>query len=181
MLAIVSDSHIPKRADEIPGPFLELLEEADRVVHCGDFDSEQFYDLFTSRFDTLTAVKGNCDFFDLPSSETFIWEGVTFGVYHGTGITPRGHHPTLVDIASNKLDVEVLFHGHTHEEEIARKGDVVLANPGSCTGVGGGSSSLSDPTMLLVRMDGDDLLFELLGFDSEKEEAVTVEEQTVGV
>lgn len=179
MLAVVSDSHIPARADEIPAPFLERLDDADRVVHCGDFDSEEFYDLFASRFDTLTAVKGNCDFFDLPSSEMFTWEGVTFGVYHGTGITPRGHHPTLVDIASNKLEVDVLFHGHTHQEEIAEKDDVVLANPGSCTGVGGGSSSLSDPTMLLVREADDGLVFELLRFDGEKGEAVTVEERSV--
>ena len=118
MIAVVSDSHVPNRAPEIPKKIIEKVEEADRVIHCGDFATQQVYSEMQEFADELIAVKGNCDFFDLPNSETFEQNGIQIGVYHGTGINPRGDHDTLLDIAENKLEVDVLFHGHTHQEDI---------------------------------------------------------------
>lgn len=154
MIAVVSDSHIPSRAKEIPGDFLDILKEADTVVHCGDFASEEFFESdFNQEYDDFYAVKGNCDFFDLPASETFERDGVKFGVYHGTGIVPRGDHETLVDIAENKLNIDVLLHGHTHKQEAVQVGGTVLLNPGSCTGVGGGSAREGKPRMLTFELE----------------------------
>ena len=68
---------------------------------------------------------------------------------HGTGITPRGHRPTLANIA-DQMGVDVLFHGHTHKQEAVEEDGKILLNPGSCTGVGGGSARPGKPKMMTV-------------------------------
>ncbi|MFB6145309.1 MAG: YfcE family phosphodiesterase [Candidatus Nanohaloarchaea archaeon] len=173
MIALVSDSHVPNRAPEIPPEITERLNNAEKVVHAGDFASEETYQELDSGY-SLTAVKGNCDFFDLPVSRTFEVSGIKFGVYHGTGISPRGDHETLVDIAKNKLEVDVLIHGHTHQEEAVEVEGIVLLNPGSCTGVGGGSARRSDATMMEIDVHGYELHTKLLTLDKGFE----VEEKT---
>jgi putative phosphoesterase len=148
MIAVISDSHIPKRAEEMSEEFYRVLEEAEVSVHCGDFVSKEFKEEL-EEYGDLVAVKGNCDRFELEPSETFRMEGLKFGAYHGSGITPRGHHPTLVKTAET-LSCDVLFHGHSHQEEAVRKQGKILVNPGSCTGVGGGTAKPGNPTMAKV-------------------------------
>jgi putative phosphoesterase len=149
MIAVISDSHLPSRAAEIPEEFLEKCDKADIVIHCGDFETEEVYGDLDERFDNLVAVRGNIDRVDLPKYEEFERNDIRFGVNHGTGISPRGHKPTLANIA-DQMDVEVLFHGHTHQQEAVKKNGKVLLNPGSCTGVGGGSARPGDPKMMTV-------------------------------
>jgi len=147
MIAIVSDSHIPTRAEKIPEQFREKMKEAELIIHAGDFAEKPVYNSI-DEYGELIAVKGNCDFFDLPNSETFQRNQVKFGVYHGTGITPRGNHKTLQKIAVQDLETEILITGHTHHEEITELENCTIINPGTCTGVGGGSSTKSNPTMI---------------------------------
>lgn len=160
MLAVLSDSHVPNRSPGIAEEFMELLEEADVAVHCGDFATEEVYEDLDNQAEKFYAVKGNCDFFDLPNSETFEYEGLKFGVYHGTGITPRGDHETLVDIAKNKLEVDILLTGHTHQREVYREDGVIVLNPGTSTGVGGGSYRGGDPEMMTLKVEDSNLIVE---------------------
>ncbi|MFB6245850.1 MAG: YfcE family phosphodiesterase [Candidatus Nanohaloarchaea archaeon] len=153
MISVLSDTHIPMRADVMPGEFWSRVERSDLVVHCGDFEAEEVYREFEDRSDSFIGVRGNCDRFRLQNSAKFERNGVKFGVYHGSGISPRGHHPTLRDIAENKLKVDVLLHGHTHEQEAVERGGKVLLNPGSATGVGGGSSQKGNPEMIELSVD----------------------------
>jgi len=148
MIAVISDSHIPGRAVEIPDEFLETLEEADIIVHCGDFETEEVYEQI-KQYGKVIAVKGNCERFELPKYEKFEENDIEFGVTHGTGINPRGHGPTLANIA-DQMKVEVLLHGHTHQQEAAKEDGKILLNPGSCTGVGGGSSVPGNPKMMII-------------------------------
>lgn len=151
MIAVISDSHIPKRAEDMPREFYDVLEQAEISVHCGDFVSEDFKKQI-EEYGDLIAVKGNCDRFELEPSETFSKKGLKFGAYHGTGITPRGHHPTLVNTAET-LSCDVLFHGHSHQEEAVKEDGKILVNPGSCTGVGGGTAKPGNPTMAKVFLE----------------------------
>jgi putative phosphoesterase len=149
MIAIISDSHIPSRAPEIPKEFLEKCDDADIVVHCGDFETEEIHEELERRFDNFVAVRGNTDRVELPKYEKFNANKIRFGVNHGTGISPRGHKPTLANIA-DQMEVEVLLNGHTHHQEAVKENSKVLLNPGSCTGVGGGSSRPGNPKMMVV-------------------------------
>lgn len=151
MIAVLSDSHVPLRADEIPEKFIEKVKEADLTVHCGDFEAEEVYNRLDQHGE-LIGVKGNCDRFQIQNSAMFERNGIKFGVYHGTGISPRGRHPTLVNIADEKMDIDVLLHGHTHHQEAVKKNGKILLNPGSCTGVGGGSAESDNPKMMMMMM-----------------------------
>lgn len=161
MIAVVSDSHVPTRAEKIPEEFREKMKEADLTVHAGDFAEKPVYNSI-DEYGELVAVKGNCDFFDLPNSETFERQGLNFGVYHGTGITPRGDHETLAKIAEEDLEAEILIHGHSHQEDIAKQDGVILLNPGSCTGVGGGTARPGNPTMMELEVKEDELEAQIL-------------------
>lgn len=149
MIAIISDSHIPSRAPQIPEEFCEKLEEADLIVHCGDFETEEVYNEI-QEYGEVIAVRGNCDRIELPKYEEFERNDIKFGITHGTGISPRGHRPTLANIA-DQMSVKVLFHGHTHQQEAVKENDKVLLNPGSCTGVGGGSARSGNPKMMTIK------------------------------
>lgn len=161
MITVVSDSHVPTRAEQIPEQIREKMKEAELTVHAGDFDEKPVYNGI-EEYGELVAVKGNCDFFDLPNSETFEREGLKFGVYHGTGINPRGDHDTLQKIAVEDLEADVLITGHTHHEEIVLLDECIVINPGSCTGVGGGSSRDSKPTMVEIELSEQELEVKLL-------------------
>lgn len=165
MIAIVSDSHIPTRADEIPGPFWDEIEAADITVHAGDYDREETFNAVETYSQEFYGVKGNCDFFEsegLEQSHTFEHEDLDFGVYHGTGITPRAHTPTLVKIAEEDLEAQILVHGHSHHEEIELEGNTLLLNPGSCTGAGGGSAQDSRPTMMILEIENSEITVKIL-------------------
>lgn len=177
MIAVISDSHIPKRAEEMPEKFHEILERAEIIVHCGDLVSEEFKEEIEEHGETYM-VKGNCDMIDLEPSETFTEKGLKFGVYHGTGINPRGHHPTLVKTAET-LSCDVLFHGHSHKEETVEKKGEILINPGSCTGVGGGTSEPGNPTMAKVEIE-EELKVQILekteeGLDTKEEASYQID------
>ncbi len=168
MITVISDSHIPGRADEIPEKFWEKIEASEITVHAGDYATEEVFNAVREYSKKAYCVKGNCDFFEadeLKESETFEHKGLKFGVYHGTGISPRGHKPTLEKIAEKDLEVEILIHGHTHHEEIEKTDKALLINPGSCTGVGGGSSRPSKPTMITMEEQESVLNIKLLEFE----------------
>lgn len=171
MIAVISDSHIPSRAEKIPEKFWYRIEEAEVTVHAGDYAREETYNAVEEYSKQFYGVKGNCDFFDseeLEQSHIFERKGLKFGVYHGTGITPRGHTPTLEKIAEEDLEVEILIHGHTHQEDIELTDNALLLNPGSCTGVGGGNARSSKPTMITIEIDSDQLKIEILGLEDEE-------------
>ncbi|PSQ50011.1 YfcE family phosphodiesterase [Halobacteriales archaeon SW_7_65_23] len=60
-VAIISDPHIPSRAQSIPEAFAERIREADHVIHAGDFDSKGAFDDQRDLAGEITAVHGNMD------------------------------------------------------------------------------------------------------------------------
>ena len=68
-IAIISDTHIPSRASEIPDWVLDELDVADRAIHAGDFDTYDSHDRVQEVTPDLTAVLGNIDPPDLDVPE----------------------------------------------------------------------------------------------------------------
>ncbi len=64
-VAIVSDSHIPSRASEVPERVRNEIEKSSHVIHAGDFDSAEALNDFREISLELTAVYGNMDNHDL--------------------------------------------------------------------------------------------------------------------
>jgi putative phosphoesterase len=153
-VAIISDSHIPSRAREIPEPFHERIRTADHVVHAGDFDAKSAYSDVRDLAPALTAVSGNMDpKIGLPAVATAELGGVEFVVTHGTG-PARGYEQRVATTAREHADTDapVAVAGHTHEVLDATREGVRILNPGSVTG----ASPASRTTMLTATAaDGD--------------------------
>ena len=60
-VALIGDSHIPTRSDEIPGWVAEKVEEADLCIHTGDFENREGLREVERLHDDLVAVVGNMD------------------------------------------------------------------------------------------------------------------------
>lgn len=143
-IGAISDSHIPSRAQKIPELILSSLEEVDTVVHAGDLEKVKLLNKLEERFDNLEFARGNNDPLDLPQSSTIKAKDYKVGVYHGARITPRGDLDTLVQTAQ-KLGVDILITGHTHEQRAVKHSEKLIINPGTCTGAKGGSPSKPRP------------------------------------
>ena len=154
-IAVVSDSHVPERAESIPADFRERIETADHVVHAGDFTSADVLAEFRELADALTAVYGNMDprDLDLPAVATHAVEGVTFVVTHGTG-SPADYEERVagvVDEEARETGAEnaVGIAGHTHEVLDTEVDGVRLLNPGSVTG----AAPADRATMMTVEVE----------------------------
>lgn len=151
-LAIISDSHIPERASELPDLFREHVRNADHVVHAGDFTSGEVLAEMQSLADNqLTAVYGNMDprNLDCPAVDTLTIEDVTFVVTHGTG-NPANYEERIAGIVREEADEDAIgIAGHTHEVLDTTRDGVRLLNPGSVTG----AVPASRATMMLVDVE----------------------------
>ena len=134
-LAIVSDSHIPSRAQRLPDAFRERVRTADHVIHAGDFDSKSALADVRDLAPELTAVAGNMDpRVGLPERATVEVGGVTFVATHGTG-SSRGYEDRVASAVLAEADADAVgVAGHTHEVLDTVHEGVRLLNPGSVTG-----------------------------------------------
>lgn len=159
-VALVSDSHVPKRAGEIPGWVKEEVREASHVIHAGDFDTGEALETVRGLTDSLTCVRGNMDpSLGLPDVDSVVVEEVEFVVTHGD--RPGGRFKDYVagvvrEHAETGNTVGVA--GHTHEALDTTVEGVRVLNPGSCTGAWPGSET----TMMRATVDNDSLNVELL-------------------
>ena len=60
-LLLMSDTHLPRRAKRLPDELLQAVEQADVVVHAGDWVDEATLDLLAHRARRLVGVYGNND------------------------------------------------------------------------------------------------------------------------
>jgi hypothetical protein len=146
-LALISDTHIPSRAQAIPEPFRERIAAADHVVHAGDFDSKGALADVRELAPSLTAVAGNMDpRVSLPRVATVECGGLRFVVTHGTG-PDRGYRERVAETVRSE-DGHVGVAGHTHELLDTEYEGVRLLNPGSATG----ANPATRATMMTVRV-----------------------------
>ena len=129
VLVVLSDSH---RTDGtgLVGAAADAVDEADAVLHAGDFTAEPVLDSLRELAPELHAVHGNRD--DpavtdrLPAETTFEYAGVTVAATHrhrsgATGLTLLGR----------QQGAELVVFGHSHRPSVEQTGEVTLLNPGS--------------------------------------------------
>jgi len=133
-LLIVADTHVPKRARELPAELWTELEEADVVIHAGDWVDVRLLDEMEARARRLVGVWGNNDHGALrerlPEVARVELEGVRFGVVHETGDAKGREERCSARFAD--LDVLVFGHSHIPWDTTSRTG-LRLLNPGSPT------------------------------------------------
>ncbi len=131
---MMSDTHLPKRARELPAPLLAETERADVVLHAGDWVDTATLDLLQARSRRLVAVYGNNDGPELrarlPEVARADLGGLRFGVVHETGAAQGREARCAARFPG--LDVLVFGHSHIPWDTTAETG-LRLLNPGSPT------------------------------------------------
>jgi uncharacterized protein len=133
-LLLMADTHVPQRARELPEQLWRAVDEADVVVHAGDWVCVELLDALLARSDRLIGVVGNNDGRELcarlPQVATVELIGIRLVVVHETG-SARGREQRC---AARFPDADVLVFGHSHIpwDTVAPTG-LRLLNPGSPT------------------------------------------------
>jgi putative phosphoesterase len=113
-LLLMSDTHLPKRAKELPAQLLAELPLADVVIHAGDWVDTHTVDLLEARSRRLVGVYGNNDGpalrARLPEVARLDLDGLRLGVVHETGAA-QGRE---LRCAQRFPDLDVLVFGHSH-------------------------------------------------------------------
>ncbi|MFS0884394.1 metallophosphoesterase family protein [Aeromicrobium sp. 179-A 4D2 NHS] len=133
-LLLIADTHLPKRAKDLPSQVWDEVDVADVVIHAGDWVSVEHLDELEARATRLVAVHGNNDHGELRERLPLVAreqiDGVRFAVVHETG-QAKGREERC---AAEYGDVDVLVFGHSHVPwDTTAESGLRLLNPGSPT------------------------------------------------
>ena len=133
-MVLLADTHVPKRAHDLPPALWSAIETADLVVHAGDWVDVRLLDALELRARRLVGVIGNNDGPALrarmPEVARIEIDGVGVAVVHETGAA-AGREARL-DAAFPDTDVLVFGHSHIPWDTVSPAG-MRLLNPGSPT------------------------------------------------
>jgi putative phosphoesterase len=133
-LLLMSDTHLPKRAKDLPPELWSAVDAADVVFHAGDWVDVETLDRLEARATRLIACWGNNDGPDLrarlPEVAEATIEGLRFTVVHETGASTGRER--RMDEAYRDTDVLVFGHSHIPWDTVTPAG-MRLLNPGSPT------------------------------------------------
>ena len=133
-LLLLADTHVPKRARDLPAQAWDEVVRSDVVIHAGDWVEVDLLDELAARARRLIACWGNNDGPDLrtrlPERADVMLDGLRFTVVHETG-SASGREARM---AQRYPETDVLVFGHSHIpwDTTARTG-LRLLNPGSPT------------------------------------------------
>jgi putative phosphoesterase len=134
-LVILADTHVPRRARDLPSRLWADIDGADVVVHAGDWVDVSLLDAIQARSRRLVAVYGNNDRpplrARLPEEARAEIDGLRIAVVHETGGSVGRERRMDRRFASS---VDVVVFGHSHIPwDTTTPGGVRLLNPGSPT------------------------------------------------
>ena len=161
VIAVISDTHLPRGARRIPDECLERMSSADLILHAGDFVSVEALVEIESLGPPLAAVHGNVDSMDvrrsLPAERTVEAEGVRIGMIHDAGPS-RGR---VERMRMHFPGAAAAVYGHSHIPLHEESDGFQLFNPGSPT------ERRRQPrhTMGLARVTKGRVEFELIALD----------------
>jgi putative phosphoesterase len=132
LLAVLSDTHLPRGRRALPEACVERLRAADVILHGGDF-LERSVLRALERFGPVEAVHGNVDTADLrallPQSRVVEADGARIAMVHDAG-------PALGRLARLRRrfpDADAVVFGHSHIPLHEAHDGFAIFNPGSPT------------------------------------------------
>lgn len=133
MIALIADTHMPRGTRRLPERCVELLANAEAVVHAGDFTALPVLRDIEALCPVVHAVHGNVDEVELrrrlPEQLELVLAGATVAVIHDAG--PAQGRLARMRARFPTADAVVFGHSHLplHEEEDGFQ----IFNPGSPT------------------------------------------------
>jgi putative phosphoesterase len=147
-IGIVTDTHIPDRARELPTNLLAKLHGVELILHAGDILQKKI----VTELETIApvlAVQGNRDFVtrygrSLPLDRVIEIGAIRIGLTHGHGgwrgyLEEKIRYHTLGYISQRTVErayarfenVQAVVFGHTHRPYNKIYNNVLMFNPGS--------------------------------------------------
>ncbi|MGH3835285.1 MAG: metallophosphoesterase family protein [Pseudonocardiaceae bacterium] len=137
-LLLMADTHVPRRARDLPEQLWAAVDQSDVVVHAGDWVCVELLDALLARANRLIGVVGNNDgpslSARLPEIATAQLDGVRLAVVHETGAASGREKRCAARFPGT--DVLVFGHSHIPWDTIAPTdtlNGLRLLNPGSPT------------------------------------------------
>ena len=157
VVAVISDTHLPRGTRRLPDACLRRLREADIILHAGDFVREHVL-AELQEYGRVEAVHGNVDEpalrAALPERLVVDVGGPKIGLVHVAG-AGRGRDARL---SAAFPGCAAVVYGHTHAPYVERIGATWILNPGSPTE----RRRAPFHSMLVLRIDGGILVPELV-------------------
>ena len=133
MIAVVSDTHMPKGKRRLPDECVELIGAAEAVIHAGDFSEVSVLSELEALCPVVFGVHGNVD-------EPALWQrlrgtltvsvgGGTVAVVHDAG--PKGGR--LKRMRARFPEADAVIFGHSHLPLHEAEDGFQIFNPGSPT------------------------------------------------
>ncbi len=129
---VLSDTHIPERASQIPEAFWKIVSKEETVLHAGDFTDLAVLRELEKKAKHVHAVWGNMDGGEirraLPEKQMIDIGDYRIGMYHGSG-PPQRLEEKVYKMFPEGLDVIVFGHSHSPYNKKIKK--TLMFNPGS--------------------------------------------------
>ncbi len=130
-LVAISDTHIPLETHALPKELMAVLENADVIVHTGDFINISVLQMLRELGPPVYAVYGNLDGDalrrELPEMRAEPIAGYEVGMIHGWGPPTR-----LAERVRRRFgEIDLILYGHSHIPMIDTIDGALVVNPGS--------------------------------------------------
>ena len=162
VIAVISDTHLPRGARRLPDACVERIATADLLVHAGDVTTLGVLRELEAIGPPLVAVHGNVDSAELrrllPAERIVEAGGARIAVVHDAG-QRRGRVERLRRRFGDRADAVVFGHSHLPLHETGPDGFQIF-NPGSPTD----RRRAPAHTMGVARVRQDRVAFELIPF-----------------
>lgn len=131
-IGVISDTHIPRAAPDLPERVYREFRGADMILHAGDLIEMSVLEKLQEIAPTH-AVSGNMDTHEvkeaLPQKDTINVGGFKIGLMHGYGPPAK-----VIDVVSKEFSgMDVIVFGHSHSPFCERIKNTLFFNPGSPT------------------------------------------------
>ncbi|MEQ6378187.1 metallophosphoesterase [Bacillaceae bacterium S4-13-56] len=133
-ILVLSDTHMPKKANTLPDVLTKPLTEVDLIIHAGDWQTTDVYEEL-KKYAPVIGVYGNVDSDPIKElvkdKEIIEVEGYEIGITHGHG--ERGTTEKRVLGTFEKDELDMIIFGHSHLPYLKFYKKTLLFNPGSPT------------------------------------------------
>ncbi|AZR73810.1 YfcE family phosphodiesterase [Anoxybacter fermentans] len=134
MIGVLSDTHIPRRAEGLPKEVIQGFKGVDLILHAGDIVEESVLKEL-EEIAPVYAVYGNCDPPELreklPAKRIVEYAGFKIGLVHYS--SPYGNTLGRLLETFEDDEVDAIVFGHSHRPYNDRVNGILIFNPGSPT------------------------------------------------